>query len=148
MAKVIVCDDDPGIRELLEVTLEDDYDVVVASNGREVLEVLAEHPDTGCLVLDVMMPEMDGMEALRRIRQGEESADVGVIMLTARTGEDDHMNAFGFGADAYLTKPFDPDELLATIATTLGRTPEERAAVRAEERSKAALLRQLERRFG
>jgi DNA-binding response OmpR family regulator len=145
--RVLVCDDDPGIRELLGVTLEDEYEVSFATNGREGFEALRNDPSIAGVVLDVMMPEMDGFEVLRRVRTLEATQKVAVVMLTARVGEDDYLHGYRFGADAYLSKPFDPDALLDTLGEVLGRTPEQREKIREEEASKAALLRQLERRF-
>lgn len=147
MKRVLVCDDDPGIRELLGVTLEDEYEVVFATNGREGFEAIRDDRRIDGVVLDVMMPEMDGFEVLRRVRTGEATEHTAVVMLTARVAEDDYLHGYRYGADAYLSKPFDPEALLEVVREVLGRSPEERAKIREEEASRAALLRQIERGF-
>lgn len=145
MVSVLVVDDDPGVRGLLEVML-DGYELAFAENGTEALDVLTRRR-VDVVLLDVMMPRMDGLETLRRIRADHRSAAVPIVMLTARVGEDDHLRAFQMGADAYVTKPFEPDALVATIDEVRARSPEQRTRVREAEQAKASLLRQLERRF-
>jgi DNA-binding response OmpR family regulator len=119
---VLVADDEPSIVRLLRATLEaDGFAVVTADSGATAVAVLnAERPDI--VVLDVMMPEMDGFETLRLIRSQSQTPSVPVIMLTARTGDIDKMQGFQSGADDYLTKPFNPNELLARIAAVLRRS--------------------------
>lgn len=131
MARLLVCDDDPGIRDLLVVTLELDHEVRAAVNGRDLIDQLEADAQVDVVVCDVMMPEMDGFEALQQVRSRPETADVGFIMLSARVSDHDQDTAFAAGADAYVTKPFDPDHLERTIAELLERTPEERRARRA-----------------
>ncbi len=143
--RILVVDDDPGVRSVIELAL-DGYELYFAEDGMEALELL-EHQDVDAVVLDVMMPRLDGIETLRRIRLGERSGDLPVVMLTARVGEDDHMRGYQAGADAYVTKPFDPDDLVAVVEEVCTRTPEARARFRENEKAKAALLRQVERRF-
>jgi len=144
--RVLVCDDDRGIRELLRVTLEDEYEVVFASNGREAYDAIFQDRSIAGVVLDVMMPEMDGFEVLRRVRTEPATLDMAIVMLTARVAEDDYLHGYRYGADAYLSKPFDPEELLVALREVLARTPQQRAKIRNAEASKAALLRQLDRR--
>lgn len=146
MARILVVDDDPGVRSVVEITL-DEHELSFAEDGLEALEML-DGAQFDCIVMDVMMPRLDGVEAIRRIRAtagGHE--DVPIVMLTAKVGEDDHLRGFAAGADAYLTKPFDPEALVAVIDEVCALTPEARQAKRDEERARAALLRQLERRF-
>lgn len=145
MVSVLVVDDDPGVRGLLEVML-DGYDLVFAENGVEALDLLTRRR-VDVVLLDVMMPRMDGMETLRRIRLDPRNASIPVVMLTARVGEDDHLRAYQLGADAYVTKPFESEALISTIDEVRARSPEQRLRVRESEKAKAALLRQLERRF-
>ena len=116
---VLVVDDEPAIVRLTRARLQaDDMGVVTASSGVEALEVLdRERPDL--VILDVMMPEMDGFETLRRIRQ---YSAVPVIMLTARVSDPDKLRGFEYGADDYLTKPFNPDELAARAHALLRRS--------------------------
>ncbi len=147
MARILVCDDDAGIRDLLDVALAMDHDVILSANGRDALETLGRVKGVDLVVLDVMMPDLDGFETLRRIRRDEHLRDLPVIMLTARVSEDDYLSAFRHGADAYVSKPFDPDDLEHTIGEVMARSPERRREVRDAERHKASLLRQLENRF-
>lgn len=145
MVRVLVADDDPGVRGLLEVML-DGYDLVFAENGAEALDLLTRQR-VDVVLLDVMMPRMDGLETLRRIRLDARNANIPVVMLTARVGEDDHLRAFQLGADAYVTKPFEHEALVGTIDEVRARSPEQRLRIREAETAKASLLRQLERRF-
>lgn len=145
MARILVVDDDAGVRGVIELAL-DGYELFFAEDGLEALDVL-ERQEVDVVVLDVMMPRLDGVETLRRIRLGETTGDLPVVMLTARVGEDDHMRGYQAGADAYVTKPFDPDDLVAVVEEVRTRTPEARERFRQNEKAKAALLRQVERRF-
>lgn len=145
MAIVLVVDDDDSVRELMEVALEGHH-VIGARDGQEALEKLADER-VDAVVLDIMMPRLDGIETLRRMRLDSALREMPVVVLTAKVGEDDHLRGFQAGADAYVTKPFEPDVLAETLDTVLGLTPEERQRRREHEKEKAALLRQLERRF-
>lgn len=116
---ILVIDDEPGIIEIVEANLEGDgFKVVSASNGKEGLEKLkSEKPEL--VVLDVMMPEMDGWEVLRRIEQDDEVAGIPVIMLTAKAADEDYIHGLEEGAVEYITKPFYPQELVNRIKITL-----------------------------
>lgn len=116
---ILVVDDEPRIRDLVRMNLEmERYRVLEASDGREALEQLREHlPDL--IVLDVMMPDMDGFETLKAIR---EVSTVPVIMLTVRQSEQDKIRGLDLGADDYLAKPFSPRELLSRIRALLRRS--------------------------
>lgn len=116
---ILVVDDEPPIVRLVKAKLRvDGYEVLTASRGDEALQIVqTESPDL--VVLDVMMPDMDGFETLRRIRQ---FSNVPVVMLTARGGDMDKLKGLQSGADDYITKPFNPDELEARIAAVLRRT--------------------------
>jgi DNA-binding response OmpR family regulator len=123
-AMVLVADDDPSIHKVLRLNLElEGYTVASAFNGEEALERLAEaRPDL--VVLDVMMPALDGLEVLRRIRANAATADLPVILLTARSAEEDMWEGWQLGVDYYLTKPFDIEELLRTMERLIaGRPP-------------------------
>lgn len=149
MARVLVCDDDPAILRLVDLTLEGRHRVRTVEDGPQVLAALAEtRPPFELVLLDVMMPGIDGFEVLRRIRIDRQHDGMGVVMLTARVTEDDYLRGFRLGADAYVSKPFDPEVLLRTIEEVLARTPQQRRAAREDEKARAALLRRLERRFG
>ena len=117
--KILVVDDEELLVKGIRFNLQNEgYQVVTGSNGSEAIE-LAHDPEVRLIVLDVMMPEIDGMEACRRIR---EFSDVPVIMLTARTLDMDKLMGFEHGADDYLTKPFNILELKARIKALLRRS--------------------------
>lgn len=113
--KVLVCDDERNIVRLIQVNLERaGYTVVTAYDGKDGLEkIRAEKPDM--VVLDVMMPYMDGFEVLKNLRREPETADLPVIMLTAKAQDKDVFEGYHYGADMYLTKPFNPQELLTFV---------------------------------
>jgi len=115
---VLVADDDAPILRLVRAKLSaDGYTVLTAMNGEEAVQLFdQERPDI--VVLDLMMPVMDGFEAMQRIRQ---SANVPIILLTARSGAQDKIRGLDLGADDYITKPFNPDELSARVAAVLRR---------------------------
>lgn len=117
---ILVCDDDPLLLELLDYRLSArGYRVVTARDGEEALrEVAAERPDA--IVLDAMMPVIDGYEALRRLRADAAGPRIPVIMLTARQRERDIVGALELGADDYMAKPFMPEELVARLTRLLG----------------------------
>jgi two-component system, OmpR family, response regulator MtrA len=144
VARVLVCDDDPGIRELLVITLSLEHEVLDAANGRLALETLRADGGVEAIVLDVMMPEMDGFATLAEIRADPALADLVVLMLTARVGDADVDAGYAAGADAYLTKPFDPEELERSLATALATPVEERRELREGRARRAATLRRLE----
>jgi len=144
--RVLVVDDEYDIRYLVQAALEH-CEVLTAADGPSALALL-RHARIDAILLDVMMPGMDGFSVLRRIRADEQYREVPVIMLTAKAGENDHVKAYRDGADAYLTKPFGVDDLDDTIAMVTGRSPGERVAARAEELNRAQLLVQIEHTFG
>ena len=114
-AKILVVDDEPNIVQTLQDRLEmNDYLVVTACNGRDGLEKATnERPDI--ILLDVIMPIMDGHEMLERLRKTEDGKDIAVIMLTARSQNQDIARATACGIDDYIIKPFDLSELLEKI---------------------------------
>lgn len=124
---LLVADDDPFIARLLEIELRAaGYDVRVASDGVEAFE-LAQERSPDLVLADVMMPNMDGFELTRRLRQDPRTATVSIIMLTARGLSADKLEGFAIGADDYIVKPFDTPELLARIRGVLRRAKEMRA---------------------
>lgn len=118
-AKILVCDDERHIVRLIQVNLErQGYNVVTAYDGKEGLEkVRAEKPDL--CVLDVMMPYMDGFEVLKNIRRDPDTEATPVIMLTAKAQDKDVFEGYSYGADMYLTKPFNPMELISFVKRIL-----------------------------
>ena len=110
--RVLVVDDDDDIRELCRVNLEfEGFDVIDARDGPTALEKAArQRPDV--IFLDLMMPEMDGWEVLRRLKENDATAEIPVVMLTARTGEDDQMRGWQEGILEYVSKPFNPLSLV------------------------------------
>lgn len=113
--KVLVCDDERHIVRLIQVNLErQGYTVVTAYDGKEGLEkIRSEKPDL--VVLDVMMPYMDGFEVLKNLRKEPETESIPVIMLTAKAQDKDVFEGYHYGADMYLTKPFNPIELVTFV---------------------------------
>ncbi len=118
--KIIVADDEALLRELVHDYLtKAGYQVLDADDGTVALELLTRNPDTALVILDVMMPEMDGWTACRRIR---ETSNVPVLMLTARSEEFDQLMGFEAGADDYVTKPFSPAILEKRVEAILRRS--------------------------
>lgn len=113
--KILAVDDEKHIVRLVQINLQKEgYDVVTATNGREALEaVAAQTPDL--IVMDVMMPEMDGFAALEKLKENPATATIPVIMLTAKAQDADVFRGWQSGADLYLTKPFNPQELLTFV---------------------------------
>lgn len=113
--KILAVDDERHIVRLVQINLEKHgYEVVTASNGREAIETAREaRPDL--IVMDVMMPEMDGFEALEKMKADPELSSIPVIMLTAKAQDADVFSGWQKGADLYLTKPFNPSELLTFV---------------------------------
>ena len=121
--KVLVVDDDVKTVELVKLYLDrDGYQVLTAYNGVEALRLAREgHPDL--VVLDLMLPDIDGLEVCRTLRR---ESDVPIIMLTARTTDQDKLVGLDLGGDDYVTKPFSPKELMARVRAVLRRLPGER----------------------
>jgi DNA-binding response OmpR family regulator len=124
--KVLLVDDDPGIRKFVRANLDArNYDVVLAENGLEALSVFNQGP-LDLVLLDIMMPKLDGYEVCRQIR---EMSTVPIIMLSAKDGENDKLRCLELGADDYVTKPFSLNELLCRIKVIFRRTREDITAV-------------------
>jgi len=121
--RVLVVDDDTKTVELVKLYLNrDGYRVLTAYDGAEALRLAREsHPDL--IILDLMLPGINGLEVCRTLR---DESDVPIIMLTAKTTDEDKLTGMGLGADDYVTKPFSPRELAARVRTVLRRLPGER----------------------
>jgi DNA-binding response OmpR family regulator len=121
VARILVADDDVDIRELVEFKLSTlGHDVVAVADGAAAIEACqARRPDLA--VLDVMMPGVSGLDAIRAIRADPSLADLPVILLTARAQESDVETGFDSGADDYITKPFSPRELASRVQALLSR---------------------------
>ena len=118
MYNILVCDDEKDIVSALKIYLSSgDYQVFEAFNGREALQVLSRE-DIHLVLLDIMMPGMDGIETLTRLR---ETSNVPVILLTAKSEDTDKVLGLDVGADDYITKPFNPVEVLARVKSQLRR---------------------------
>ncbi|MFJ7934117.1 response regulator transcription factor [Sporosarcina sp. NPDC096371] len=116
--KVLVADDDQDIRDGIEIYLKNEgYDVLKAADGKEALELL-EANDVHLLILDIMMPNMDGITATFKIR---EARNIPIIMLSAKAEDSDKIHGLSVGADDYVTKPFHPMELMARVKSQLRR---------------------------
>ena len=113
--RVLIVDDEPNISMAIEFLMSDaGYITATAANGREAMEKIADF-QPHVVILDVMMPEMDGFETARAIRQNDALADIQIIFLTAKGTDRDRTTGYGSGADLYLTKPFDNHELLSMV---------------------------------
>ena len=131
MYNVLICDDDPDIVAALKIYLSGEgYQLFTAYNGREALEI-AEKNEIHLILMDIMMPQLDGIAATARLR---ETSNVPIILLTAKSESGDKVLGLNVGADDYITKPFDPSEVVARVRsalrryTRLGAKPMEEAA--------------------
>ncbi len=118
--KILVVDDESRMRKLVrDFLVKKDFDVMEASNGEEALDIFYEEKNIALILLDVMMPRLNGWEVCREIR---ETSRVPIIMLTAKGEESDELMGFDLGVDEYITKPFSPKILVARVEAILRRT--------------------------
>lgn len=118
MANILICDDDVDIVSALKIYLSnEDYKIYTAFTGKQALDCVREH-DIDLVLMDVMMPEMDGIEATAKLR---EEYNIPVILLTAKSESSDKVLGLNVGADDYVTKPFDPVEVQARVRSQLRR---------------------------
>ena len=118
--KILVVDDESRMRKLVKDFLErEGFEVLEAGDGMEAMEIFYEEKEIALIILDVMMPKMDGFEVCREIRQ---TSQVPIIMLTAKSDERDELQGFQLGVDEYITKPFSPKILVARVEAVLRRT--------------------------
>jgi two-component system phosphate regulon response regulator PhoB len=126
MERVLIVDDDPDIQRLVSYNLSQaGFHVTTASSGRTALETVQKHPPD-LIILDIMMPDIDGMEVCRTLRQRENSRRIPIIMLTARADEIDRVVGFELGADDYVMKPFSPRELVLRVKSIFRRVGEQK----------------------
>ena len=120
--KILVVEDDPSASRLVEYALEQEgYQVITASDGLEGLtKAQNEHPDL--IVLDVMLPGLDGYDICQQLRQKSETAELPILMLSAKARQEDKATGLKIGADDYLTKPADPSVIVAKIRALLAGT--------------------------
>ena len=146
MRKVLVLEDEPNIRSFVVINLKRaGYETIEAGDGEEALELIHKNPDIKVALLDIMLPgEIDGFEVCRRIRAG--NAQMGIIMLTARTQEMDKVTGLMTGADDYVTKPFSPAELTARVDALYRRTGGEPVTNDEDEISRPPFLLNLRNR--
>lgn len=123
--KILIVDDEPDIRELISTILgaEDEYELIEAVDGEDGLSKAAKNkPDL--IILDLMMPRMDGLEVCRRLRGTPGISEIPVVILTVKTTYEARERGFSVGADMYLTKPFDPEELKSIVKSVFsGKIP-------------------------
>lgn len=145
-ARLLLVDDEPGLREAVKAYLEDsDFLVDVASNGSEGWDLLQLHPPD-LVISDIMMPQVDGYQFLKRLREDPRFQALPVVFLTAKGMTGDRIQGYQAGCDAYLSKPFDPDELVAIVTNLLERRAVARQSIEGEESPDlGALARQMER---
>ena len=147
MARILVVDDSPDIRRLLDVILaEEGHTVTCVPDGDSALEAMnVDPPDL--MLLDIMMPKKDGFMVLKEMRSQGVRESTKVLVLTARTAEVDWLRGYKLGADQYLTKPFDNDELIDKVNMLLSMSKDQLRARRQQELDRAQLLSRLEALF-
>lgn len=120
---ILIVDDDPDIRKVLEILLKEKYFVSQAADGPSAIACLRANPQIDLVILDVMMPGMSGYDVCSELRK---LSNVPILFLTARTAEDDRLTAYSSGGDDFLSKPFSPGELTAKVVSLLRRYREYR----------------------
>ena len=123
LSRILIVDDDPDIRKVLHLLLQESFVVEEAADGKAAVDYMRRNPDTDLVVLDVMMPGMDGYETCDALRA---FSNAPVLFLTAKSAEADRISAYRSGGDDFLSKPFSQDELLAKVSSLLRRYKEYR----------------------
>ncbi len=136
MGHILVVDDDPMVTRLVRINLElEGFKVIEAWDGSTALRMLEEsRPEL--LVLDIMMPQMDGWQVLEKVRAQDDLKQLPIVILTAKVQDEDVLKGWRMGADGYIVKPFNPVALAETLRSVISTTPEERESHRAEELAK------------
>lgn len=123
--KILIVDDEPDIIEFIGYNLElEGFDIIEANDGEEALEKINENPDL--IILDIMMPKLNGFEVFTRIKKLERFSDIPILFLTAKTSEIDEIKGLNFGADDYLKKPISPMTVVARVKSLLRRLEKSR----------------------
>ena len=118
--KILIVDDDKDIVQLLEIYVRNEgYEPITAYNGKEALTKLNTNPDISLVILDIMMPEMDGMEVIKQVRK---DSSIPILVVSAKTTDMDKIQGLITGADDYVTKPFNPLEVMARVKSLLRRS--------------------------
>lgn len=120
MRKILIVDDEPYILNILDFSLDaEGYTVLQAADGAEALKLAIEHtPDL--VIMDVMMPRLDGFDTCRKLKEDSRTRNIPVVLLTARSSREDRQMGEDVKADGYITKPFSPQRLLDTVSAFLG----------------------------
>ncbi len=143
--KILVVDDDTTMVKLINVNLKlNNYAVIEAVSGEQALDIVSKEP-LDLVVLDIMMPGVDGWEVLSRIRLDPETEELPVILVTAKTQDSDVIRGWELGADEYVIKPFNPLLLVEVIRMVLDRSYEDRLERRKKQKEKLEVLRSLSR---
>jgi DNA-binding response OmpR family regulator len=135
MARILVVDDEPDVLLLCRMNLEHaGHQVIEAPDGERGLQMAREHrPDA--MILDLMLPNVDGYEVLRSLNEDPAGVDLAVVVLTAKARQEDRVRCLQGGADEFVTKPFSPGSLVDTVEQLLAMEPESRADRRAQHRA-------------
>ena len=148
LPEVLIVDDDPHIRDMLGLVLEESgHEVLEAADGVQALEAL-ERSAPDCMILDLMMPELDGHGLLRAMRERDLAASTRVLVLTCKVHAGEFIEAWQLGADEYVTKPVDPFQLVERLHGLLAIPVSQLQQERAAKLEKAVLLARLESSFG
>ncbi|MEM6451891.1 MAG: response regulator transcription factor [Cyanobacteria bacterium P01_D01_bin.105] len=143
-SKVLLVDDEPGLRESVQAYLEDsEFEVRVASNAAEGWDLLQQETPN-VLISDIMMPQVDGYQFLKQVREDVRFKGLPVVFLTARGMTSDRIQGYNAGADAYLAKPFDPEELVAILNSLIERRAAQAPAASGDTPDIAVMARQIE----
>lgn len=130
--KILVLEDEIGIRSFVSINLKrEGYEIIEAGSGSEAIEQLSNHPDISIALLDVMLPDMSGIDICKFIRQ--QFDQIGIIMLTAKGQEEDKLEGFISGADDYIVKPFSIKELLVRVSALIRRVKKDENKFKSNE---------------
>ena len=115
--RILICDDEEGIRESLKLILSDNYDLILTEDGEQCLNCIKNSKDIGLVLIDIKMPKLNGLEVLQQIK--EQRPDLKVIVITGYKSVETATEAVRLGASGYIVKPFKSDEIIATVKKNL-----------------------------